>query len=118
MITGLHHIALIVSCEKALDFYKLLGFKETFRKIRNNDTIVLMDGNGLQLEVFIDLNHFVSSSETLGLRHLALKVDSLEDEISRLRGAGGEIGSIMYDWYNVRFCFVKDFDGKIVELHE
>ncbi len=119
MITGLHHIAIIVSSEESLAFYRLLGFTETFRKIRKYDTAVLMDGYGMQLEIFIDPSHAPHpEQEPIGLRHFALKVEKLEDEIERLKGAGIEIGPVMEDWTGVRFCFVKDFDGLLVELHE
>lgn len=30
MITGVHHIALLISSEECLTFYKKLGFEETF----------------------------------------------------------------------------------------
>lgn len=119
MITGLHHIAIIVSSERSLDFYRLLGFQETFRKKRKYDTAVLLDGHGMQLEVFIDSSHpSHPETEPIGLRHFALHVDSLVDEIERLGKAGVEIGPVMEDWTGVRFCFVKDFDGLLVELHE
>ena len=119
MITGLHHIAIIVSSEKSLEFYKLLGFQETFRKKRKYDTAVLMEGHGLQLELFIDPSHpGRGDQEPIGLRHFALRVKKLEDEIERLKGAGVEIGPVMSDWTGVRFCFVKDYDGLLVELHE
>ena len=123
-----HHIALIVSSESSLQFYRLLGFQETFRKVRKDDTVVLMDGHGIQLEIFIDPRHPQHPSgmnEPIGLRHFALMVDGrLEDEIERLKsvfscaGFDIEFGTIMEDWTGVRFCFMKDFDGVNIELRE
>ena len=96
-----------------------MGFQETFRKKRKHDTAVLMDGYGLQLEVFIDPSHPKrGEQEPIGLRHFALRVDSLEAEIERLKAGDIEVGPIMEDWTGVRFCFVKDYDGLLVELHE
>lgn len=119
MITAVHHIAIIVSSENSLEFYRLLGFTETFRKKRKYDTAVLMDGYGMQLEIFIDPSHpGRGDQEPIGLRHFALRVDSLEAEIKRMKEAGIEIGPVMSDWTGVRFCFVKDYDGLLVELHE
>ena len=46
------------------------------------------------------------------------KVEKLEDEVERLKIEGIEIGPIMEDWTGVRFCFIKDYDGLLVELHE
>ncbi len=124
MITGVHHIAIIVRSDRSLEFYRLLGFTETFREKRKHDTAVLMDGYGMQLEIIIDdrhPGHIDGPDEPIGLRHFALKVENLEQEIERLRKASTEVieaGPIMTDWTGVRFCFVKDFDGLPVELHE
>ena len=104
MITGLHHIAIIVSGERSLEFYRLLGFTETFRKKRNYDTVVLMDGYRLQLEIFIDPSHpGRGEQEPIGLRHFALGVEKLEEEIEKLKGAGVEVGQIM-DWCEILLC--------------
>lgn len=51
MITGVHHIAIISSTEKNVEFYKCLGFEEIFRKSREYDTIVLLEGYSIQLHV-------------------------------------------------------------------
>ena len=48
MMEGIHHISLLISSEKTLEFYKLLGFKESYRKERKNDIVVLLDGYGMQ----------------------------------------------------------------------
>ena len=115
MITGIHHFALIASSEKSVEFYLKLGFKPVFRKVRNYDTVVLLEGNGIELEIFIDLNHPARAAkpENLGLRHFALRVDSCE-QISK----EFDCGPIMKDWIGVNFCFTADPDGLPVEFHE
>lgn len=115
MIQGIHHFALISSSEESVDFYKGLGFSEIFRKIREYDTVVLLEGYGIQIEMFIDPNHPQRSvnPEQIGLRHLALKVDSCE-EMSRIY----KCGPIMKDWVGTNFCYIEDPDGLKVELHE
>ena len=125
MITQVHHIALIVSSERSLEFYKLLGFQESFRKQRTYDMAVLMYGYGMQLEIFVDGRHptkYQIEEESTGLRHFALQVDgTLEDEMERLKNATDEVldfGPIMEDWRGVRFVFIKDPDGAVIELHE
>ena len=81
-----------------------------------------MDGYGLQLEIFIDPSHPVrGTEEPIGLRHFALKVEKIEDEVERLCNCSTEVievGPIMDDWTGVRFCFIKDYDGIVIELHE
>ena len=109
----IHHIALIVSGEGCLEFYKKLGFEERFRKERANDTVVLLSGHGAQLEVFIDPRHPKKAvPEPLGLRHFALTVDDIENTVKDLGCP------IQTDWVGERFVFISDPDGNKVELHE
>ena len=117
MIQGVHHFAIIASSEKSVQFYTKLGFCETYRKERKHDTVVLLEGYGIQLEIFVDPNHpeRATNPENIGLRHLALKVDKIEDTVKEL---GLEIGPIMNDWVGVRFAFTADPDGLPIELHE
>lgn len=118
LILGIHHVAIIVGSEESILFYKCLGFKEFFRKERRCDTAVLLYGHGIQLEVFIDPRHSPKAGdgeEPLGLRHLAVRVDKIEDTVEEL---GLEIGPVMDDWTGVRFAFCQDPDGNSVELHE
>ena len=117
MINGVHHFAIIASSEKSIEFYKQLGFRETFRKERAYDTVVLLSGYDIQLEMFIDPNHppRATKPENLGLRHLALHVDNIE------RTAGEfniQIDNTMNDWTGIRFAYIYDPDGLPVELHE
>ena len=117
MIEGIHHVALIVSSEESIDFYKRLGFKERFRTKRNYDTVVLLTGYGFELETFVDANHppRATAPENMGLRHIALKVDNIEETAKEF---GLTLDSVMRDWVGVRFAYVKDPDGLPFELHE
>ena len=111
----LDHIALIVSKEENLAFYKKLGFIEKNRIERGYDTVVFMENNSIVLEIFIDPNHpaRVSGPEALGLRHIAFVVESLE-EVTR----DVECEEIRTDWFGRRFTFTKDLDGQLIELKE
>ncbi len=116
MITGIHHIALIASSEASVDFYKRLGFEEFKRINRDYDTVVLLNGYGIRLEIFVDPTHPERSSpEPLGVRHIALRVDSIEDTTEQLEMESVEI---MIDWLGERFAYINDPDGNVVELHE
>lgn len=114
MITGVHHIAVIVSSAASIDFYSRLGFRVRETHERGYDTVVLMDGP-CTLEIFVDPKHpaRVTNPEAMGLRHLALKVDKIEDDLK-----GFEIEPIRTDWNGVRFTFIKDPDGLPIEIHE
>lgn len=115
MITGVHGFSMIVSSEESVSFYKQLGFAETFRKIRNYDTVVLMTGYGLKLALFIDPNHpqRVYSPESLGLRHLTLQVESCDEMRKQF-----DCGQILKDWFGVSYCYTADPDGLPIQFHE
>ena len=117
MIQGIHHFAIIASSEISVDFYKKLGFHEIYRRDRKYDIVVLLEGHGMQIEMFVDPNHpeRATNPENRGLRHLALKVEKIEETVAEL---GLEIGPIMNDWVGVRYAFTADPDGLPIELHE
>ena len=111
----LDHIALIVSTEECLSFYKKLGFIEKNRIEREYDTVVFMENNSIVLEIFIDPIHpaRVSGPEALGLRHIAFVVESLEELMRDV-----ECEEIRTDWFGRRFTFCRDYDGQPIELKE
>ena len=115
MVTALHHVSLIVSSEKTVDFYKKLGFEEVFRKERKTDSVVILEGFGLQLELFIDSTHpkRATNPENLGLRGLSLKVDNLVSLRTRF-----DCSPIMTDWFGQRYCTTLDPDGIPIQFHE
>lgn len=111
----LDHIALIVSKEENLAFYRKLGFEEKNRIERGYDTVVFMENGTLLTEVFIDPNHptRVSEPEAYGLRHIAFTVESLEEVMAAV-----ECEEIRTDWLGRRFTFTKDPDRQPIELKE
>ena len=113
-----NHIAIIVRDERALDFYRDLGFREFERVNRQHDRIVRMEGVGIQLELYVDKKHppRVTNPEALGLRHFSLDTDDIEKEYLRLAQYGPE--PIRQDSQGLRFFFVKDRDGLPVEIRE
>ena len=115
MILGLHHIAIIVSNEASISFYKELGFKETYRVTRASDAVVLLDGFGFELEVFVDSNHpaRAANPENIGLRHFALQVSDI-DEFAVKFG----VTQINNDWQGERYFYITDPDGLTIEIHE
>lgn len=122
MILGLDHIAIICSSEQSIDFYKQLGFEETSREDRGYDILVFLNGFGFTLEMFIDPTHppRVDRPEAMGLRHLALRVDSVEATLDKLK-INDEL-EINAEPIRIRegkhFTFFKDPDGLSIELHE
>lgn len=108
MVTGIHHFSIIASSEASVEFYTKLGFQENKRIERDYDTVVLMAGFGIGLEVFVDPRHSQVKEEPLGYRALSLKVGSLN----------GIDGTVMTDWNGERYVNIVDPDGNIVQLHE
>ena len=109
----LDHIALLVSKEENLAFYKKLGFEEKNRIERGYDTVVFLSCGDVVLEAFVDPNHpaRVSGPESLGLRHLCFVVEDLSK-------VDVECEEIRTDWFGRRFTFTKDPDGQPIELKE
>lgn len=87
-ITDIHHIAIICSdYERSKSFYvETLGFtiiQETFRAERNSYKLDLRVGENGQIELFSFPNppERFSSPEACGLRHLAFKVDDIQETV-------------------------------------
>lgn len=111
----LDHIAIIVSKEENLEFYKKLGFSEQQRFERHHDTVVFMKQDGVVLEVFIDSKHpeRITNPEAKGLRHIAFQVDDFEKIVTEF-----ECEPIRTDFFGKRFTFTKDPDGQPIEIKE
>ena len=116
MITGIHHFSLIVSSEESIAFYEKLGFREYKRINREYDTVVLMEGYGVGIEIFIDPTHPARKKpEPLGLRYLSLKVENLSETLEKLELQASDI---MKDWVGDKYCLVTDPDGNVIQMHE
>ncbi|MFS7400824.1 VOC family protein [Carnobacterium maltaromaticum] len=124
-LQALHHVAIIVSdYQKSKEFYvDLLGFeviRENYRPERNDHKLDLKFGNS-ELEIFAMPNNpkRVSNPEACGLRHLAFKVDAIEEVIAELVAKGIDCEPIRIDDYtNEKMTFFFDPDGLPLELHE
>ena len=105
----LNHIAIIVSTEDGIDFYKSFGFNEISRKIRNNenhDELVYLSNGLVTLEIYKDPTHpkRLSNPEAYGLRHLCFQVDDIGEDYKE-----DEKG---------KFKFIYDPDGLPIEIRE
>ena len=128
-LNAIHHVAIIVSdIEAAKDFYvKKLGFeviRENYREQRNDWKLDLRIGDGaeaIELEIFAELNppKRVTRPEACGLRHLAFRVEDIEEAVAELEKCGIECEPIRYDEYTQnRMTFFFDPDVLPLELHE
>lgn len=125
MFDTIHHVAIIVSdYEKSKKFYvEQLGLpiiRENYRKERNDYKLDLKVGD-IELEIFSMENapDRVTEPEACGLRHLAFKVENIEETVKSLNSKGIQTEKIRLDEYTQkRMTFFRDPDGLPIELHE
>ena len=125
-LNSVHHIAIIVSdIEKARGFYvEKLGFevvRESYRKERDDWKLDLRVDEHTELEIFAEKNppKRVNRPEACGLRHLAFRVESVEETVKELAEMGVECEPIRTDSFTgEKMTFFLDPDGLPLELHE
>lgn len=125
-LNSVHHIAIIVSdIEKAREFYvNKLGFevvRENYRKERDDWKLDLRVDEHTELEIFVEKNppKRVNRPEACGLRHLAFRVESVEETVKELTKIGIECEPIRTDSYTgEKMTFFFDPDGLPLEIHE
>ena len=124
-LTKVHHVAIIGSdYETSRHFYvDVLGFqvlREVYREERG-DWMLNLKLDDLEIELFIMKDHPKRPSypEAYGLRHLAFRVESVEDAVRELNAKGIQTEPIRTDTYTgEKMTFFSDPDGLPLELHE
>lgn len=123
---GFHHIAIICSDYlKSKHFYtEILGAEiiaETYRVERQSYKLDLRFADGSQIELFsfpVTPPRF-TTPETCGLRHLAFRVENIEQAVSYLKKFAIVCEPIRIDELTgKRFTFFRDPDGLPLELYE
>ena len=125
MLEKAHHIAIICSDhQRSLEFYvEKLGFsllRDQWRE-EQGDWLTMVQKGEIVLELFTkpDAPQRVTQPEALGLRHLAVHVDNVEEAAAWLSARGIETEPIREDRINGRrMTFFRDPDGLPLELHE
>ena len=120
MLTKMNHVALIVSGEPTIDFYKKLGFVEQSRKYRaeKNDYLIMLSDGVSTLEVFLN-DHAparLCKPEAYGCRHIAFETPDLDKILEVLKDYPQQ--NIRVTESGLRFVFVTDPDGQPVEFME
>ena len=121
----IHHVAIIASdYEKSKDFYvNKLGFeilRENYREARNDYKLDLRLGD-CEIELFgiASAPKRPNYPEACGLRHLAFRVENIEEVVAELNAMGIDTEPIRMDEFtNSKATFFKDPDGLPLELHE
>ena len=125
-LNSVHHIAIIVSdVERAREFYiQKLGFevvRENYREGRNDWKLDLRVDEHTELEIFAEKNppKRVDHPEACGLRHLAFRVESVEETVKELIQMEINCEPIQKDsCIGKKMTFFFDPDGLPLEIHE
>ena len=126
-LNHIHHVAIIGSnYERSRRFYvDILGFaviRENYREAQKDWKIDLRLADA-ELELFIKegcpKRAGWPGKEAYGLRHLAFRVDSVEDTVRKLNALGVETEPIRCDTFTgEKMTFFHDPDGLPIEIHE
>ena len=127
MFSNVHHVAIIgTDYQRTKEFYvDKLGFKVISEHIRieKNDIILNVQQGNLVLEIFIKedapIRPKMPNPEHTGLRHLAFRVDNVEEILEKFDELGIVHESSRYDDFdNKKMAFFFDPDGLPLEIHE
>lgn len=125
----IHHVAITVQgIEKSILFYKLLGFSEKlrWRSEDNNLQIVHLENDGFIIELFFYGNNknsieadneLESFLKVGGIKHFALKVNSLLDSKNFfIKNGVNQAMEIKNGRTGIDYFFLKDPDGNFIEI--
>lgn len=126
LLSGLHHIAIICSdYGRSKRFYtEVLGFRvqqEVYREERDSWKLDLSLNDVYLVELFSFPAPPARPSrpEAVGLRHIAFRVENIDEAIQALQQKGITTEPIRVDEYTGRrFTFFSDPDGLPIELYE
>lgn len=126
-LSKIHHIAIIgTDYNKTTDFYiNKLKFEKIseYNRPEKNDILLNVKKGDIVLEIFIKkdapLRPPMPSPEYTGLRHLAFKVDSVEDVLEEFDKLNIVHEGLRYDDFDgKKMAFFFDPDGLPIEIHE
>ena len=127
MFKNVHHIAIIgTNYIKTKEFYvDKLGFEviSEHNRPEKNDIIINVRQGNLVLEIFIKedapLRPKMPNPEYSGLRHLAFKVEDIEEILKKFDELDIPHEELRYDDFdNKKMAFFFDPDGLPLEIHE
>lgn len=127
MFKYVHHIAIIgTDYRKTKEFYvDKLGFEviSEHNRPEKNDIIINVKQGNLVLEIFIKedapLRPKMPKPEYSGLRHLAFKVEDVEEILKKFDELDIPHEQLRYDDFdNKKMAFFFDPDGLPLEIHE
>lgn len=127
MFRNIHHIAIIgTDYNKTKEFYvNKLGFEviSEHNRPEKKDIIINVKQGDLNLEIFIKENApirpKIPNPEHTGLRHLAFRVENVENTLKKFDELGIFHEELRFDDFdNKKMAFFFDPDGLPLEVHE
>ena len=121
-----HHLAISVrDLERSIKFYQeIFGFEEVTRFTKEGwrGEAVVLNLKETHLELFcfedaVENKDDLSNFKVLGYKHMAFKVDNIDDKYQELKAKNIEISKPEIG-KTCKFCFLKDPDGFPIELYE
>jgi lactoylglutathione lyase len=120
------HIGIrIADVDRALNFYKILGF-ELHNKATNDDVVIIRNKYDVEINLIYNANNDNDGKNILmdvgdkypGYTHLALRVGSIKGTIEALKENGIRItqGPVSFDRSGHVSIFVRDPDRNVIEL--
>ena len=126
MIERVDHIGIRVrELERALDFYRALGF-DLMRRAEGDDVAIIRNENGVELNLIFNADAGEPSTNVLmdvpgkypGYTHMALRVASIPATIAALKAndIGIMQGPVSFGDSGEVSVFIRDPDRNVVEL--
>ena len=119
MIGGLHHVAVrTTDIERSARFYSdALGFEEVRRlHFEDGSYLVQLVHEGSIIELFGGGKPAENDRGEVGYTHIALQVDSVDEEHARLTALGFDFHVPPQDVQGIRCAFFRDPDGNPIEI--
>lgn len=125
-IERVDHIGIRVrDLDRALDFYRVLGF-DLLHRATGDDVAIIRNGNGVELNLIFNANAGEPGTNLLmdvpekyaGYTHMALRVASIPATIATLKAGDIAItqGPVSFDDSGQVSVFVRDPDRNVIEL--
>lgn len=125
-IERVDHIGIrVADVDRALNFYKILGFK-LHDKATNDDVVIIRNKHDVEINLIYNVNNDNDGKNILmdvddkypGYTHLALRVGSIKGTIEALKENGIRItqGPVSFDRSGHVSIFVRDPDRNVIEL--
>ena len=126
LIRGVAHIGIrVFELERSRVFYEGLGFRFLAGPIGPEPVAVLEHPAGIVLNLILNAsadgkpNVLMDVPEKhAGYTHMSLLVSDLDAATAELSRLGHEITEGPIEFRKLRFSFIRDPDGNVVELHE